>query len=169
MPITNDWRFGRLANSLEECGFSSIGSSDNENPESPELLPNFSTTVRHDSSTVDINEQDCRRCWVGWGEEMGEKKETWRPDAVDTPALSEGRHERNCPNGFGPCSLLLSGHVLAVAPSGFMRSVHNQSWCIVRTSFRYTPSSLRMRYERSCGSRRQKFVSPMARPILVRV
>jgi hypothetical protein len=65
MPIANDWDFGRLANSLEECGFSSIGSSDDENPESRELLPHVSSAVRHDWSTVDIDEQDFRRCWVG--------------------------------------------------------------------------------------------------------
>ena len=54
IPIMHDWGFGRLANSLEECGFASIGSPDDENAESPEPLSDSSSAFRHDSNTVDV-------------------------------------------------------------------------------------------------------------------
>ena len=54
IPIMHNWGFGRLTNSLEECGFASIGSPDDENAESRELLPDSSSAFRHDSNTVDV-------------------------------------------------------------------------------------------------------------------
>ena len=68
IPITNNRRFGRLANSLEECGFPSIGPSDNEDTKLRELLSNGSGAVRHDSDRVDTTERSCRGLVGRWRE-----------------------------------------------------------------------------------------------------
>ena len=76
----DNWGFSRPTDSLEKCGFASISSPDNEDPESPKFVPNGSSAVCHGPSTMDDSERDCGRETM----EGREEGETWRLDAVDT-------------------------------------------------------------------------------------
>ena len=75
----DNWGFSRPTDSLEKCGFASISSPDNKDPESLKLVPNGSSVVCHGPSTMDDSERDCGRETME-GREGGEN---WGLDAVD--------------------------------------------------------------------------------------
>ena len=129
IPITNNQGFSCLANSLEECGLSSIGSSNNENTELRELLLDGSSAARHNSSEVDATK---RVPQVGW--EGGEKRQVRRErngnlttDVTEIARACTGpRNDANATvqMDLGRCPV---GHVFILAPSGHMISILNSS------------------------------------------